>query len=333
MTDSILEQATLAHRGGDLKRALELAEEGLAGTAVEVSPKDRYELCVLKSHCLSALGQWQEALDALESAGKVDELDAAAQARLAMHKGYLMGSLARYAECWSLLGQAEQKARELRLPTLVAEILWRRGMMSIFVGDYDSADECLRSALELASAENNQQLQGLTLAGLAKNLVYRGEYAAAIPRFEEALETFEKLESPFHCAIIWSELANCYLNVDEPEKALQFFQKAESVFLESGATPNYQVCLANIGNVYLYLREFLTAISYYQRALELARQLGDQLSISKWLRNLSQAYSQLGNPELAKGFESEAKQVNDHLDAGRQRAKQIAASSKSAANG
>ena len=200
--------------------------------------------------------------------------------------------------------------------------------MSIFVGDYDSADECLCSALELASAENNQQLQGLTLAGLAKNLVYRGEYAAAIPRFEEALETFEKLESPFYCAIIWSELANCYLNVDEPEKALQFFQKAESVFLESGATPNYQVCLANIGNVYLYRREFLIAISYYQRALELARQLGDQLSISKWLRNLSQAYSQLGNPELAKGFENEAKQVNDRLDAERQRAGQVAASFK-----
>lgn len=81
-------------------------------------------------------------------------------------------------------------------------------------------------------------------------------------------------------------------------------------------------------NVYLYRRQFLTAISFYQRALELARQLGDQLSVGKWLRNLAQAYTQLGNPALAKGFEDEAKFVNDHLTAERQRAADIAASTK-----
>lgn len=92
--------------------------------------------------------------------------------------------------------------------------------------------------------------------------------------------------------------------------------------------PNYQVCLANIGNVYLYRREFLTAISYYQRALELARELGDQLSIGKWLRNLGQAYAQLGNPALARGFEAEAEIVKNGLAAERQRAAQGSGSSK-----
>jgi tetratricopeptide (TPR) repeat protein len=87
--------------------------------------------------------------------------------------------------------------------------------------------------------------------------------------------------------------------------------------------PNYQVCLANIANVYLYRRQFLAAISYYQQALELARQLGDQLSIGKWLRNLGQAYAHLGNPALAQGFESEAKLVNERPVAERQRAANV----------
>jgi len=159
MTDSILEQARLAHSRADLRRALELSDKGLAENAGELSPGDRRELCALKSHCLSAFGRWQEAL-------------------------------------------------------------------------------------------------------------------------------------------------------------------------ESGATPNYQVCLANIGNVYLCRREFLMAISYYQRALELARQLGDQLSIGKWLRNLGQAYSHLGNAALAQGFEYAAKLVNDRLAEERERASQVAASFK-----
>lgn len=328
MTESILEQAKLAHRRGDLRHALELSERGLASCAVEASPKLRYELFVLKSHCLSALGRWQEALEALQSATEGIEIDDEAQARLAMDEAYLMGSLARYAECWSLLNQAERTARELNLPTLLAEILWRRGIMSIFVGDHNSADKCLCSALEIASTEDNRQLQGLILAGLAKNMMYRGEFSAAIPRFEEALATFESLKDTFYCAIIWCELANCYLHTDEAERALESFHKAEPIFLESGAVPNYQVCLANIGNVYLYRREFLTAITYYQRALELARELGDQLSIGKWLHNLAQAYTSLGNPALAKEFENEAKLVNEYLAAERQRAADIAASSQ-----
>lgn len=327
MTESILEQAKLAHQRGDFKHALELCERGLASCAGEASPKLRYELFVLRSHCLNALGQWQEALAALKSATEGMEIDKEAQARLAMDEGYLLGSLARYAECWTLLNQAERTARELNLPALLSEILWRRGIMSIFVGDHNAADQCLCSALEIASTENNRQLHGLILAGLAKNTMYRGKFLAAIPRFDEALATFESLKDTFYCAILWCEMANCFLHIEESEKALEFFHKAERVFLESGAMPNYQVCLANIGNVYHDRREFLTAISYYQRALELARQLGDHLSIGKWLHNLAQAYTDLGNPALAQEFENEAKRVKESLAAERARAANIAASS------
>jgi len=84
MTDSILEQARLAHRGGDLKRALGLSERGLEASAGELSSAERYELLVLKSHRLSALVSWEEALVPLESASQVGDLSVDAEARLAM---------------------------------------------------------------------------------------------------------------------------------------------------------------------------------------------------------------------------------------------------------
>lgn len=326
---SILEEARLAHRCGNLKEALDLSEEGLlADGSAKLPPRVRFDLFVLKSNCLNSLGRWQEALVALESASQACEMDSEALVRLKMHRGYLMGSLAKYADCWSLLSQAERVAREHNLSALLAETLWRKGIISIFVGEYDRADESLRSALELVSLKGDDILSGLIVAGLAKNLMFRSEYTAAIPRFEEALATFSKLGYPFYSAIVWSELANCYLHLSDPDKALELFEKSERVFLECGATPNYQVCLANIGNVYRYRREFATAISYYQRALELARELGDQLSMGKWLRNLAQAWFEIGNPALAQGFESEAKVVNDRLEIERQRATGIASSFK-----
>jgi len=75
-----------------------------------------------------------------------------------MHRGYLLGSLARYAECWTLLHQAEQAARKLGLPTLLAELLWPRGMISIFAGEFNSAENYLSSALSavfIFAAENS----------------------------------------------------------------------------------------------------------------------------------------------------------------------------------
>jgi len=326
MSGSLLTAAKLVHQRGNLNHALELLEECLARSGTELSPEELYELWVLKSHCLNAQGHWHEALSALESAAQAGKLDAATLARLAMHKGYLMGSLTRYAECWSYLGQAEQTARELGLATFVAEVLWRRGMISTFMGEHVAAENCLNSALDIAAKASERRLEGLITAGLAKSVMYQGKYAEAIRRFEGALATFEELEDHFYSAIIWCELANCYLHLDESEKALEFFQKAESVFLESGAMPNYQVCLANIGNVYLHRSEFLTAISYYQRALKLARELEDRLSVAKWLRNMAQAYTHLGSPEIARRFETEAAEVEGKLELERGRAAQVAAS-------
>jgi tetratricopeptide (TPR) repeat protein len=327
MNESTLEQASAAYQHGNPKEALQLAEKGLAADAAKLPSRERHELWVLKSHSLSALGQWKEALAALYAA-QGHEANAEAQARLEMHKGYLMGSLARYTECGSLLRRAEQTARELGLRTLVGEVLWRRGMISIFAGDYASAASHLQSAFEIAVAERNRQLEGVATAGLAKNLMYCREYVKAIARFKEALAIFEELDFPFYVAITQGELGTCYMNLGETEKALELLESTAEIFLAKSSLSNYQVSLADIGSVYLRRGEFLTAISYYQRALELARKLGDQVSISKWLRNLSQAYSLLGNPTLACGFESEAESLNILLTKERERAARVAVSLK-----
>ena len=98
----------------------------MAADAGKLRSGERHELWVLKSHSLSALGQWREALAALDAA-QGHNINAEARASLVMHKGYLLGSLARYNESWSLLHQAEQAARELGLRALLGEVLWRRG--------------------------------------------------------------------------------------------------------------------------------------------------------------------------------------------------------------
>jgi tetratricopeptide (TPR) repeat protein len=204
---------------------------------------------------------------------------------------------------------------------------WRQTAAKLLLAS-PSAEKDLTPALEIACEENDRQLQGLATAGPAKNLMYQGEYVKAIARFEEALVIFEELAAAFYAATVRGELGTCCLHLGETTKALELLEGSAETFLTNGSVSNYQVSLADIGSVYLARGEYVTAISYYRRALELARQLGDQLSISKWLRNLYQAYSLLGNPTLAQGFASEAEQLNIALSEERKRAAQVAASLK-----
>jgi tetratricopeptide (TPR) repeat protein len=96
----------------------------------------------------------------------------------------------------------------------------------------------------------------------------------------------------------------------------------------NGSWSNYQVSLAEIGGVYFVQGQYLKAISYYERALGPAPQPGDRLSVSKWLRNLADAYGRLGSAPLAKRFESEAQIICDAPAEERKRAAHVASALK-----
>lgn len=73
--------------------------------------------------------------------------------------------------------------------------------------------------------------------------------------------------------MVWGQPAVCYLELGDDEKSLALLRDAEAVNREAGYIHNYQVNLANIGNVYLNRGDHFTAILYYRRVLELARQI------------------------------------------------------------
>jgi tetratricopeptide (TPR) repeat protein len=77
------------------------------------------------------------------------------------------------------------------------------------------------------------------------------------------------------------------------KKALELFRNAAQVDHESGAIHYYQVSFANIRNVYLQRRDFFTALSYYGKELNLAREIKDQVSVTKWTYNIRLTYAKI----------------------------------------
>lgn len=280
-------------RLGELQEANRIVESEIRRIADQGNTNELWKLRFIRSRILVTQGQVEEASRYLESLAPPDPGDIESGSALKMHRGNCLGQLGRYEPSHRLLGEAEEMARNAGLTELQADVYLRRAFIFFLQKDYVSSDHVFRSALDLAEKLGGWYSRGTALWGIGKNLMIQGHYHEAMPWLEESLGIFETAQSPLDVAMVWSELAVCYLGLGDDEKAMDLFRKAEKVDYEAGFVHNYQVVLANIGNVYLHRRDHLTAISYYRRALALAREIKDPVSIKKWTYNINLTYARI----------------------------------------
>jgi tetratricopeptide (TPR) repeat protein len=280
-------------RLGDLDGAKRLAETKIQRLGDQDNTTEIWRLRFVRSQVLDAHGKVEEALKYLESLAPPVAEDIESRAAVRMYRGSYSGCLGRYATSHYLLDEAEAMAHDAGLLTLLGEVHLSRAFVFFLQKDYASSGGSFRAALGLADEVGGWHLRGHALWGIGKNLMIQGHYDEAMPWLDESLGIFEGADARLSVAMVWSELAVCHLGSGADDKAMELFRRAERVNCEAGVIHNYQVVLANIGNVYLHCRDHFTAISYYQRALALARELKDPVSIKKWTRNINLAYARI----------------------------------------
>jgi tetratricopeptide (TPR) repeat protein len=226
-----------------------------------------------------------------------------------------------YLESKQEFDRAEEIASSNGLHNVSLDNLLRRAMILFFAEQLAASQEAYRRALQLALVQGDLFSQALALAGTGKNLMIRKDYRGAIGWYEQALSAAMETGASLLAAAMHSELGWCYYNLNEDEKALDLFRLSETAFLNSGAMTNYQISLGNIGNIFVRRGDYPTAISYFQRALELARKNEDRISMVKWLNNLSDAFFRLGNPVPAGEYRRQLTILQAELQRERERAR------------
>jgi tetratricopeptide (TPR) repeat protein len=283
-------------RRDDLEGASRIAEDRLDRIEDQGNNPAIWRLRFVRAEIMRLRGHTEEALKYLESRASVyppEASDAESLIGLLMHGGYCCGLLGRYQRSHLLLAEAEDKAGRASLLDLLCEVYQRQAMIFFRQQDYSSSDRIFRTILKLADKVGGWYFRGNALWGIGKNLMIQEHYREAMPWLHESLEVFESVGARLSIATVWGELAVCHLGLGDDEKALELFQKAAQRDIEAGAIHNYQVALANIGNVYLHRRDYLSAISYYRQAVTFAREIGDPLSIKKWTYNIKLAYAKI----------------------------------------
>jgi tetratricopeptide (TPR) repeat protein len=293
LEQSVEELARDLIRMGDLDDANKLVETEIERVGDRNNATELWRLRVIRAQALEARGHVEEALKYLESLPPPPPEDIESNAALKLCRGSFSGHLGRYEASHRLLHEAETMARDAGLPKLEGEVYLSRAFVFFLQKDYALSDRMFRAALNIGEQVGGWYFRGHALWGIGKNLMIQEQYHEAMPWLQESLEIFENAGARLSIAMVWSEVAVCQLGLGDDAKAMELFRKAEHVNYEAGAIHNYQVVLANIGNVYLHRRDHFTAISYYQRALALAREIKDPVSVKKWTRNINLAYARI----------------------------------------
>lgn len=120
--------------------------------------------------------------------------------------------------------------------------------------------------------------------------IVESEPDKAISLIREALGKIDEKNDPVAASGAWFLLGEAYYYKDEVEKTVEFYLKAVDIDISSGndRTAAHINILGNLGFMYDLLDQKLIAIGFYEKALKIARETGNQEEIAANLANIGQ---------------------------------------------
>jgi tetratricopeptide (TPR) repeat protein len=98
---------------------------------------------------------------------------------------------------------------------------------------------------------------------------------------------------------LFKRLGVIYFSMGQSIKAIEYYQKALEIARDIGDKRGEGANLGNLGPAYAELGQINKAIEYFQQALEIARDIGDKRGEGVDLGNLGLAYNRLGQIDKA----------------------------------
>ena len=179
-----------------------------------------------------------------------------------------------------------------------------------FLADYEGMEDRARAALAVAECHSLARIEAGACSGLGKCAMVKRRFREAIIWYERARVLFAAEGLPIDAMRVQSDEGCCYLGLGELDKAMEIFSEALRSSEITGALAALHIDHANVGCVHLQRGEYEHALCHFQKALEIARKLEDQISMGKWLRNLSLTHKCLGDSLQALTCELEAERIN-----------------------
>jgi tetratricopeptide (TPR) repeat protein len=159
----------------------------------------------------------------------------------------------------------------------------------------DTALPIAQQALYLAKKTNYVECQSRSLGMLANSFMKIGNFPRALELNFQKLQLEEKRSVPRSLASVLMNIGIVYVNQEEYRKALKYYSKADSVIQKFDVKDFKYSIVLNIGDDYNRLDISDSAYVYFNKSLEIARELKDGDKIGKSLTGLGHSFLKLGS--------------------------------------
>ncbi|KAK3086275.1 hypothetical protein FSP39_016180 [Pinctada imbricata] len=146
---------------------------------------------------------------------------------------------------------------------------------------------------------NNAVKQMWALSEKASQLFVKGQTEEAESTADECLQLSSKCDSNANIGNLYNDLGLIYTQMTKYDKAVSCFEQALPLVKNVGDMKQEAVVLQNLGATFNFLAEFDKAVQYHQQAADLYAKLRNRNSQGQCFANLAFAHSQLGNIEEA----------------------------------
>ncbi len=236
-------------------------------------------------------------------------------------KGIIMKKMGKYDDAIKLYKQSYSIYKDLNDQKSMAIVLNRLGVSNKNLGNFEVALDYYAQAKEKCLLTNDTN----TLLSIYNNvgIVYKhlGEYEKALSNYFECLKLNEKYGDADDIANVKNNIAVIYRALGQADKAFELYNEVLKLYENNNNIEGQARSLSYIANAYSDLKkDYVKSNEYNFKALELAKQYGNESLIANILTNTGSNYSGLKDYKTAieyfeKGLSVYDKSSNDYASA------------------
>jgi predicted ATPase/DNA-binding SARP family transcriptional activator len=214
----------------------------------------------------------------------------------------------------SLLENADRAGPSAHIaPTTRAHALLAAGSVGGLRSEFGSSNALLMKALSLFRELGDVHNTAITLCSLASNVRDSGDDAGARPLFEEALSLSQKHGDTLAAARAFGGLGTITWADDDHETVYSLLEKSAAMYRLCGHKKGMAWSVHTRGAMAYRQRDYVLALSYFQDALPLFRDLGDTMWSLYTLSDLGDMNRLIGNVDFARRYWVEGHEVSKGL--------------------
>jgi len=169
------------------------------------------------------------------------------------------------------------------------------------LGRYDAAAATYEESIRKAEQREDLRSVAVGKGQLATVHLQQQRYAEALEAYQQARDTFSRLNEPGSVAAIWHLIGVVHQEAGRPDASEEAYNQSLAIEVRLGNQAGQASTLGQLGNLYsAVLQRPEEAVAFYQRAAEIYGAIGDTAGEGRQWNNLAGSFRKLQRLEEAR---------------------------------